>query len=156
VPHDELSDVANSTAYLRHQEIRDRLRFTAQFGKHLGPLSVRGGIKDSTFGAGVDALMFDGRLKLSVDLYGAFQATPRLKIAGALAVFRSVYVLAGVDDALNSPGYLQIVSGNPEAPKTFDEVRFGRDYFAGAMLHFTDEDISVLLRVYGALLVGLL
>jgi len=65
-------------------------------------------------------------------------------------------VLAGVDDALNSPGYLQIVSGNPEAPKTFDEVRFGRDYFAGAMLHFTDEDISVLLRVYGALLVGLL
>ena len=156
IPKDQLSDVAGSSAFLRHQEIHDRLRFTAQFGKHLGPISVRGGLKDSTFGAGVDAVMLDGRLKLSADVYGAFQATPRLKIAGALAVFRSIYVLAGVDDALNPPGYLRIVTGNPEAPKTFDKLRFGRDYFAGAMLHFTDEDISVLLRVYGALLVGLL
>jgi hypothetical protein len=35
-------------------------------------------------------------------------------------------------------------------------VRYGRDYFVGTTLSFTDEDISVLLRVYGALLVGLL
>jgi phospholipid/cholesterol/gamma-HCH transport system substrate-binding protein len=156
VPRDALSDVANSSAYLRRQEIHDQLRFTAQFGKHFGPISVRGGLKDSTFGAGVDAVMLDGRLKLSADIFGSFQATPRLKVAGALAVFRSIYVLAGVDDALNEPGYLRIVSGNPEAPRTFDELRHGRDYFAGAMLYFTDEDISVLLRLYGALLVGLL
>jgi phospholipid/cholesterol/gamma-HCH transport system substrate-binding protein len=156
VPNDELSDVVGNAAYTRTQEIHDRLRFTAQFGKQLGLLSVRGGIKDSTFGAGVDALMLDGRLKLSADLYGAFQTTPRLKVAGALRVFRSVFVLAGVDDALNAPGYLNIVSGNPGAPKTFDKVRYGRDYFVGTTLQFTDEDISVLLRVYGALLVGLL
>jgi phospholipid/cholesterol/gamma-HCH transport system substrate-binding protein len=156
LPKDALSDVANSSSYLRRQEIRDRLRFTAQFGKHLGPISVRGGLKDSTFGAGIDAVMLDGRLKLSADVYGAFQATPRLKVAGALAVFRSIYVLAGVDDALNKPGYLRILPDNQEVPKQFDRMRFGRDYFAGAMLYFTDEDISVLLRVYGALLVGLL
>lgn len=156
IPNDELSDVIGSASYTRQQEIHDRIRFTAQFGKHLGPISVRGGIKDSTFGAGIDTLLLDGRLKLSADLYGSFQTTPRLKIAGALAVFRSFYVLAGIDDALNEPGYLPIVTGNAAAPRTFDEVRYGRDYFVGTMLQFTDEDISVLLRVYGALLVGLL
>ncbi|HEX7840767.1 MAG TPA: MlaD family protein [Kofleriaceae bacterium] len=155
LPHDQLSDVVNSPDYVRTQEIPDRLRFTAQFGKQIGRFAFRGGIKDSTFGLGADALLLDGRLKLSADAFGSFQATPRLKLTGALAVFRSLYVIAGVDDALNSPGYLQVVSGNPGAPTTLDKVRYGRDYFAGTMLQFTDEDIAVLLRVYGALLVGL-
>jgi phospholipid/cholesterol/gamma-HCH transport system substrate-binding protein len=156
VPNDELSEVVGNAAYVRQQEIHDRLRFTAQFGKQLGLFAVRGGLKDSTFGFGADALLLDGRLKLSADVYGAFQATPRLKLAGALAVFRSAYIMAGIDDALNAPGYLSIVSGKPGAPKTFDKVRYGRDYFIGTTLLFTDEDISILLRVYGALLVGLL
>jgi phospholipid/cholesterol/gamma-HCH transport system substrate-binding protein len=156
VPNDELSEVVGTAAYTRQQEIHDRLRFTAQFGKQLGLISVRGGLKDSTAGVGIDALMFEGRLKLSADVYGGFSYTPRLKVAGALAVFRSVYVLAGVDDALNSPGYLNVVAGNAGAPRTFDKVRYGRDYFVGTTLSFTDEDISVLLRLYGALLVGLL
>ena len=156
VPNDELSEVAGTNAYLRQQAIHDAVRFTAQFGKHLGMFSVRGGLKDSTFGVGGDALLFGDRLKLSADLYGAFQATPRLKLAGALAVFRSVYILAGIDDALNSPGYLSVVSGNTSVPRTFDQVRYGRDYFVGTTLVFNDADIAVLLRVYGALLVGLL
>jgi phospholipid/cholesterol/gamma-HCH transport system substrate-binding protein len=154
VPVDELSDAAGTNSYLRRQEIRDRIRFTAQFGKHLGLLSVRGGLKDSTFGVGADALLLDGRLKFSADVYGAFQRTPRVKLTGALAVFRSIYVVAGVDDALNEPGYLQIISGNPGAPTIFEKIRHGRDYFLGGMLMVTDEDIAVLLRVYGALLVG--
>jgi phospholipid/cholesterol/gamma-HCH transport system substrate-binding protein len=156
VPTDALSEVAGTNAYLRQQSIHDALRFTAQFGKHLGMFSVRGGLKDSTFGVGVDALLLGDRLKVSADLYGSFQATPRLKLAGALAVFRSVYVLAGIDDALNSPGYLSVISGNTNVPKTFDQVRYGRDYFVGTTLVFNDADIAVLLRVYGALLVGLL
>jgi phospholipid/cholesterol/gamma-HCH transport system substrate-binding protein len=154
VPGDELSDAAGTSAYLRRQEIRDKIRFTAQFGKQLGMFAVRGGLKDSTFGVGADALLLEGRLKLSADVYGAFQRTPRVKLAGALSVFRSIYVLAGIDDALNDPGYLPIVSGNPGAPKVFEKIRHGRDYFVGGMLMVTDEDIAVLLRVYGALLVG--
>ncbi|MBC7976673.1 MAG: MCE family protein [Myxococcales bacterium] len=156
IPNDELSDIVGSEDFTRRQEIQDRLRFTAQFGKQIGWLAMRGGIKDSTVGFGVDARLFDGRLKLSADLYGGFTPTPRFKVAGALAVFRSLYVLAGVDDALSEPGYLSVVSGNPGAPKTFDKVRYGRDYFVGTTLSFTDEDIAVLLRLYGALLVGLL
>ena len=154
VPHDELSDAVNSASYTRTQQIQDRLRFTAQFGKQLGPLALRGGIKDSTFGVGADALMLDGRLKLSADAFGAFTSTPRLKLTAALAVFRSIYVMAGVDDALNSPGYLQVLSGNPGAPQVLDRVRYGRDYFVGTSLQFTDEDIAILLRAYGAIIVG--
>jgi len=156
VPNDELSDIVGNADFTRRQEIHDRLRFTAQFGKQFGMFAVRGGLKDSTFGAGADALMLHGRLKLSADIYGGFARTPRIKIAGALAVFRSVYVLAGIDDALNEPGYLAVLPDKSTAPTQFDKVRFGRDYFVGTMLVFTDEDISVLLRVYGALLVGLL
>ena len=154
LPHDELSDAVNSASYTRTQQIEDRLRFTAQFGKQFGPLALRGGIKDSTFGIGADALLLDGRLKLSADAFGAFTSTPRIKLTGALAVFRSIYIMAGVDDALNSPGYLQVLSGNPGAPQVLDRVRYGRDYFVGTALQFTDEDIAVLLRVYGAILVG--
>jgi phospholipid/cholesterol/gamma-HCH transport system substrate-binding protein len=154
LPHDELSDAVNSASFTRTQQIEDRLRFTAQFGKQLGLLALRGGIKDSTFGIGADALMLDGRLKLSADAFGAFTSTPRIKLTGALAVFRSIYIMAGVDDALNKPGYLPILSGNPGAPQVFDRLRYGRDYFVGTSLQFTDEDIAVLLRVYGAILIG--
>lgn len=156
VPKDQLSEVAGAGGYTREQQILDKLRFTAQFGKQIGWLSVRGGLKDSTFGAGADALLIGGRLKLSADVFGSFQPTPRLKLASALRIFRSLYVIAGVDDALNEPGYLSIVDGSPTSPKTFDKVRYGRDYFVGTTLQFTDEDISTLLRLYGALLVGLL
>ena len=156
VPNDELSDVVNSPDYLRTQSIHDRARFTAQFGKQFGPLSVRGGLKDSTFGIGADMLFLDGRLKVSTDVFGSFQRTPRVKVSGALEVFRSVYVLGGIDDALNKPGYLQIESGGTPVPQQFKSVRYGRDYFLGTMLIFNDADISTLLRVYGALLVGLL
>lgn len=155
LPSDQLSDVTGSAAYVRQQVTPDTVRFTAQYGKQLGRFSLRGGIKDSTVGAGVDALMFEGRLKLSADLFGAYEPTPRLKLAGALAVFRSLYVLAGVDDALNAPGYLAIRTGNTSVPKSFDQLRHGRDYFFGATLAMSDVDITTLLRIYGALLIGL-
>ncbi|HEX3758025.1 MAG TPA: MlaD family protein [Kofleriaceae bacterium] len=156
LPHDELSDAVNTADYTRTQSIADGPRFTFEFGKQLGRFALRGGLKDSTFGIGGDALMLDGALKLSADAYGSFTATPRIKVTGALKVFESVYVLGGVDDALNSPGYLNVLTGNAGAPKVLDKVRFGRDYFAGASLQFTDEDVAVLLRVYGALLVAAL
>jgi phospholipid/cholesterol/gamma-HCH transport system substrate-binding protein len=156
VPADALSDAAGTTSYTRTQQIRDELRFTAQFGKQFRFFQVRGGLKDSTFGFGGDALLSEGRLRFSADLFGSFQRTPRLKVAAAFAVLRSIFVVAGIDDALNAPGYLPIVTGNTPVPVDFGEVRYGRDYFVGLALHFNDADLSTLLRVYGALLVGLL
>jgi phospholipid/cholesterol/gamma-HCH transport system substrate-binding protein len=156
VPADALSDAAGSTGYTRTQEIRDQLRFTAQFGKQFRFLQLRGGLKDSTFGFGGDALLSEGRLRLSADLFGSFQRTPRLKLAAAFAVFRSVFVVAGIDDALNAPGYLPIVAENTPVPTDFSKLRYGRDYFVGLSLRFDDADLSMLLRVYGAMLIGLL
>jgi phospholipid/cholesterol/gamma-HCH transport system substrate-binding protein len=156
VPSDALSDAAGTTQYTRTQVIRDRLRFTAQFGKRLRFLQLRGGIKDSTFGMGGDALLAAGRLRLSADVFGSFQRAPRLKLAAAFAVFRSIHVIAGVDDALSAPGYLRITTGNSPVPAEFQELRYGRDYFVGAAIHFTDADLATLLRVYGAVVAGLL
>jgi phospholipid/cholesterol/gamma-HCH transport system substrate-binding protein len=156
LPADTLTDAAGTTSYTRTQQIRDKLRFTAQFGKQFRFLQLRGGLKDSTFGFGGDALLADGRLRFSADLFGSFQRTPRLKLAAAFAVMRSIFVVAGIDDALNAPGTLPIIPGNTPVPIDFREVHHGRDYFVGAALHFTDADLSTLLRVYGALLVSML
>jgi phospholipid/cholesterol/gamma-HCH transport system substrate-binding protein len=156
VPADQLSDAANTTAYTRSQSIRDALRFTVQFGKQIGPFRFRAGIKDSTFGAGADLLLNRGRLRLSTDVFGSFDRTPRVKVAAAIAVFRSIYVLGGVDVVLNQPGYLNINSGNQEVPRGLTQVRYGRDYFLGAAIYLDEADLATLLRVYGALLVGLL
>lgn len=156
-PDGRITNNAGDPNYIRHQEIHDEVRFTAQFGKTFGNwFQVRGGLKESTFGLGADVLIGEGRLKFSTDIYGSFTRTPRLKLAGALEVFRSAYLIAGVDDALNEPGYLNIVQGNTDIPTQFNEVRFGRDYFIGGSLHFDDKDLAVLLRVYGALLVAML
>ncbi|HEY4057041.1 MAG TPA: hypothetical protein VGM39_10550, partial [Kofleriaceae bacterium] len=155
-PTDNLSDAAGTNTYLRTQQIADKIRFTAQFGKQLGPFVVRGGIKDSTFGIGTDLLLGDGRLRFSADAFGGLSKTPRVKLSAALAVFRSIYIVGGIDDAFSAPGYLNIEKGNTDVPTQFEEVRYGRDYFLGAELHFDDADLATLLRVYGALLVGAL
>ncbi len=156
-PSDTLDNPGGVPDFTRHQSIEDKLRFTVQFGKTWGNwFQIRGGLKESTFGFGADVLVNQGRLRLSSDLFGSFKRTPRLKVAAAFEVFRSVFFIAGIDDALNAPGYLNIEQGNTDVPIQFEEIRFGRDYFLGASLHFDDADLSMLLRVYGALLVGLL
>ena len=70
------------------------------------------------------------------------------------AVFRSIYILAGVDDVLNEPGQLSVRNNNQPVPTALDEVHYGRDFFLGASLHFTDADLATILRFYGALIVG--
>ncbi|MBK7535636.1 MAG: MCE family protein [Myxococcales bacterium] len=142
--------------YVRSVELSTDIKFTAQFGKRLGPLSLRAGLRDSQFGVGAD-LTLGGRLRLSGDLFGAsFSGAPNLRLAGALAVFRSLYVLAGVDQALTAPGELPVAAGGPPVPRVFERVHYGRDYFFGASLALSEDDLALLLRVYGAMLVGLL
>ncbi|HEU0029576.1 MAG TPA: MlaD family protein [Kofleriaceae bacterium] len=155
-PYDSLTEVVGSDAYVRRQQIEDRVRFTIQFGKRFGFMQLRAGIKDSTAGIGADALFMNGQLRISSDLFGSFDRTPRLKVAAAFAVFRSIYVLAGVDDALNEPGELSIRTGNTPVPEQFKELHYGRDYFVGAMLQFDDQDLATMLRFYGALIGGFL
>jgi phospholipid/cholesterol/gamma-HCH transport system substrate-binding protein len=156
-PHgDQLSDAPNTGGYTRREIVYDQQRFTFQFGKRLGWFQVRGGIKDSTVGVGADFLLMRNRLKFSADVFGSYYRVPRVKLAAAIAVWRNLYILGGVDDALNPHAELPVVTGNTPVPGFFDTVHYGRDYFLGASLQFSDEDITTMLRLYGALLIGLL
>jgi phospholipid/cholesterol/gamma-HCH transport system substrate-binding protein len=156
VHSDTLTDSPNVDPYTRREVITGGSRFTAQFGKRFGRIQLRGGLKDSTFGVGVDLLFMDGRLKFESDVFGSYYRAPRMKFTGMFAVFRSLYILAGIDDALNPHRELTIVTGNTDVPQWFETLHYGRDFFGGVMLQFNDEDLSTLLRLYGALLVGLL
>ena len=154
LPRDEVSDVLDSAAYKKTVTITDGFRFTAQFGKTFGHLQLRGGVKESTPGIGADFILGENRLRLSADAFGSFTQVPRLKLAAALELIRGIYITAGVDDALNSPGYLPVETGNTDIPVEFNSVRYGRDYFLGATLQFTDADLATLIRVFGTLIVG--
>lgn len=151
-PFANLTEVPGADGVTRRQVIEDELRFTFQFGKRIGNLQLRAGLKDSSAGIGMDGLLFKNRLRISTDLFGSFSRTPRLKVAAAFAVFRSLYILAGVDDALNEPGELPIRLGNTPVPEYFSELKYGRDYFLGVGLKITDVDLTTMLRFYGALI----
>lgn len=138
-------------------EIEDKIRFTFQFAKQLGWLTLRYGLKESTGGIGADAYWFDNRLKISVDVFDAtFDQLPRLKVTAAYQVFEYLYILGGIDEALNEPDELDIELVNDDVPIQFNEFVFGRDYFFGAALRFDDEDLGALLTVGGAALFGAL
>jgi len=136
-------------------EIKDKIRFTFQFAKRIDWLTLRYGVKESTGGVGADGTWFDGKLKVSVDLFDAtFDALPRLKVSAAYELFGFLYVLAGADELLNAPDTLDIQTIMDDVPIQFNEFTFGRDYFVGAMLTFNDEDLAALLTVGGAALAG--
>ncbi|MEO8700285.1 MAG: MlaD family protein [Kofleriaceae bacterium] len=143
--------------WVRKSVIEDKVRFTFQFAKRFNWLTLRYGIKESTGGVGADAQgnWLNRNIKLSLDVFDAtFDKYPRLKVAAAMEVFRHVYILGGVDEILNKPDTLSIVKGNDDVPIQFDELRFGRDVFFGAMLQFNDEDLAALLTVAGSAVAG--
>jgi phospholipid/cholesterol/gamma-HCH transport system substrate-binding protein len=156
LPEDSLHDIVDAQQYNRYTQISEQIRFTAQFGKRFGPLQLRGGLKESTFGAGADLLLNRGALRFSADVFGGFDYTPRVKLAAALEVFKQFYILGGVDDILNGPHNLPIETGNTPVPTYFNQLRYGRDFFVGGMMQFTDADLATIVRIYGALIVSML
>jgi phospholipid/cholesterol/gamma-HCH transport system substrate-binding protein len=156
IPSDQLHDVAQQGIFNRTITLEEQLRVTAQIGKRFGWLQLRGGLKESEFGVGADVLLGGGALTLSFDAYtDAFFQIPDLKISAAYEVLHSFFIVAGITDALTHPGELPIEIGNSAEPTYFNSVRYGRDYFLGAMLHFTDDDITNMARIYGNLLTRL-
>ncbi|HWN68141.1 MAG TPA: MlaD family protein [Haliangium sp.] len=150
--------VMGGSQYLRTVTIKDELRFTLQIAKRFGWATLRYGLKESTGGVGfdVDASSWIGRrLHLQSDLFDAsFDALPRLKVTASFEMLPYVYLLGGVDDALNTPGTLDIDAGMVDVPGLFEEYHYGRDYFLGAMLRFNDRDLAALLTVGGSAVSG--
>ncbi len=143
--------------WVRRAVIADKMRFTFQFAKRFGWLTLRYGIKESTGGVGADmeARWWDRRLRLSVDAYDAtFDRFPRVKLAAAVELFRGIYVLGGVDELLNAPDTLRIETGATDVPNAFEKFHFGRDFFVGGLIQFNDRDLAALLAIGGSALGG--
>jgi len=155
----ELDPTTNggTDTWVRRAVIADKMRFTFQFAKRFGWLTLRYGIKESTGGIGADleGRWWDRRLRLSADVFDAtFDTYPRVKLAAAVELFRGIYILGGVDELLNEPDSLRIDTGNTDVPTQFDELRFGRDFFVGGMIRFNDRDLAALLAIGGSALGG--
>jgi phospholipid/cholesterol/gamma-HCH transport system substrate-binding protein len=143
--------------WIKRTVIQDSIRFTFQFAKRFNWLTLRYGIKESTGGIGADADVswLYRRLRFSADVFDAnFDTYPRVKLTAAVELFRHIYLLGGVDELLNTPSTLTIVSGTDDVPIQFETFQFGRDYFLGGMLRFNDEDLAALLTVGGSALAG--
>jgi phospholipid/cholesterol/gamma-HCH transport system substrate-binding protein len=125
------------------------LRFTAQYGRKFGWLSVRAGLKDSTAGVGADLEPLGDMVKVSADMYQfAFDKFPRLRVNVAWKVFRYLYLIGGVDDILNNPE-TKVIGGNDVSGDLARRYYFGPDVYFGAQIRFNDEDLRSLLFVLG-------
>lgn len=141
-------------------------RFSFMFAKRIEwggvGLTARLGIKESTGGGGAMLDLWGQRLQLQVDLFDfASEQNPRLKVLGAIELFKHVWLMGGLDDILNNPTATSgpvdnsgnpITSCGPATPAAF--CQGGRDWFLGARLTFNDEDLRALLTVGGAALSG--
>lgn len=121
--------------------ITDAFRISFQFAKRIGYFTFRFGIKESTGGIGADVHLFDDRINLQTDVFD-FQANvyPRFKAVLAWEFFKSLYIVGGIDDAIN------------DRPR--DGTGGGRDFFVGGQIRFNDEDLRQLLLVGGGALGG--
>jgi len=127
----------------RRVTITDQLRFTLMFGKRLGPVAGRFGIKESTGGAGGDLFLFNDRLVLSADVYDArTNQRPRIKGTLQYAIWnRNLFLVGGVDDLANFTRPRAGAGG-------------GIDWFLGTQLTFNDEDLKSLLLFGGGFVSG--
>ncbi|MBN2725035.1 MAG: MCE family protein [Deltaproteobacteria bacterium] len=117
--------------------VTDSFRFSFMFAKKIDLFTFRFGIKESTGGGGIDLHLMDNKLQLHADIFD-FSANvfPRVKVGLMWEFYRRMYLIAGIDDLMN------------ERPRT--GAGGGRDFFIGAQIRFTDEDLKALLMVGGS------
>lgn len=117
--------------------VTDSFRFSFMFAKKIDFFTFRFGIKESTGGGGVDIHLMDNKLQIHADIFD-FSANifPRVKVGLMWEFYRRMYLIAGIDDLMN------------ERPRT--GAGGGRDFFIGAQIRFTDEDLKALLLFGGS------
>lgn len=117
---------------------REQLKFNAQFAKRFYFATLRLGVKESTGGAGLDLHFLNDSLALNTDVFNVSVQSlqyPRVRAGLRYQAFNHLVVTAGVDDALN-----------PIVRDTLtNQVISGRDFFLGAGIYFTDDDLKSLL-----------
>ena len=132
-------------------ESDNSLRFTAMFAKRFFDfLVLRAGLIETTGGLGANVFLFDNRIELRSDLFNfggprnhvdgevAGLVLPRWRTMIKAQPIPYIYVVAGIDDVLNSTNGRQFLS------YTVDRG-YGFDYFFGLGLTFKDDDLRAIL-----------
>ena len=117
----------NKPAFYREtrNETTNSFRFSFMFARRLGPATFMFGIRESTGGIGLGLHALDDRLTLQSDLFGFGEnVRPRLRERLEYEFVRRLFVVLGVDDFFNTER---------------------TDYFFGAQLRFTDDDLKAVL-----------
>ena len=116
-----------------------QLKFSAYMAKRYGPFSGRFGILENTGGIGLKLHLLNDALTLSADAFefaNPLKDHPRIKVYLDYRFLDHLLITAGADDLVNPP--------RVEGPDV-TRIVSGRDFFLGAGLYFTDEDISKLV-----------
>jgi phospholipid/cholesterol/gamma-HCH transport system substrate-binding protein len=116
-----------------------QLKFSAYLAKRYGPISGRFGILENTGGFGIKGHFLNDALTVSLDAFefaNPLKDHPRVKLYADYRFLDHLLVTAGADDFANGPQY---------DPVLHSRIISGRDYFLGAGVFFTDEDISKLI-----------
>jgi phospholipid/cholesterol/gamma-HCH transport system substrate-binding protein len=116
-----------------------QLKFSAYLAKRYGFISGRFGILENTGGFGIKGHFLNDGLTVSLDAFefaNPLKEHPRVKLYADYRFLDHLLVTAGADDFANGPQY---------DPIQHSRIISGRDYFIGAGVFFTDEDISKLI-----------
>ena len=150
-------------AFLRRETIRsddNGLRFTANFAKMFFDfLVLRAGIIETSGGVGADLIFFDRRLQIRTDLFNwggprnSIDSTdplyqnftlPRWRTLVKVQPLPYVYIVAGLDDVLNTVNYEEAFRGNFQLNDPAFHG-YGADAFFGVGIAFKDEDLKTVL-----------
>jgi len=113
------------TKEYKEETVEEGLKFNAQIAKRWSSVALRGGIFESTGGAGLDWYLWDDRVRFFFEAFDFDDHDPAHLKAGVRVNFLSnFYLTGGLDD---------FASGKDRAG------------FVGAGLFFTDDDLKYLL-----------
>ena len=126
-------------AGLQQTTTERQLKFSAYLAKRYGPISGRFGILENTGGFGIKAHLLNDALTVSADTFefaNPLKDHPRVKIYADYKFLDHLLITAGADDLVNTPRV---------DPNNITRITSGRDYFIGAGVFFTDDDIKLLI-----------
>lgn len=104
----------------------EQIKISAQIAKRFKNAVVRGGIIESTGGAGIDYYMFQDRVRWTLEAFDfASEGNPRLKAGATWNLSKFFFLTAGYDDFMSNVGL--------------------RSAYIGLGLQFQDEDLKYLL-----------
>ncbi|HLC18410.1 MAG TPA: MlaD family protein [Thermodesulfobacteriota bacterium] len=117
--------VGSTTTSTKTITTSEDIKFSVQIAKRFRAVTLRGGLIESTGGAGMDLFLFKDRLKIYFEAFDFDQeGNPHLKAGGTLHLNRFFYLTAGYDDFISRQGL--------------------ESAFLGIGLQFEDNDIKYL------------